>query len=158
MAQDFSFTATLGEDNQCVSSNGTIRIDVTEGNAPYVYKIDNGAFGDSNEFTTLSHGNHNVVIKDVNDCTIGLNITVPSGITGTSWSTEIKPLIQTYCALSGCHNGLSRPDLRLYSKAKFYAAEIKLFTQDKSMPFDGNLTQNQIEVIACWVDDGALEN
>jgi hypothetical protein len=66
--------------------------------------------------------------------------------------------MNTYCALSGCHDGRRRPDLRLYERAKFYAKAIKSKTQDRSMPFEGSLTQEQIDVIACWVDDGALEN
>jgi hypothetical protein len=63
------------------------------------------------------------------------------------------------CALTGCHNGVSRPDLRIYANAKKYSYQIKEFTQDRSMPFDGPpLQQSEIDLITCWVDDGALEN
>ena len=63
------------------------------------------------------------------------------------------------CAISGCHNGVSRSNnFSEYASAKSFAKTIKSKTQDRSMPFDGSLTQNQIDLIACWVNDGALQN
>jgi hypothetical protein len=63
------------------------------------------------------------------------------------------------CATTGCHNGVSRSnDFREYTSAKTFANSIKSKTQDRSMPFDGTLTQDQIDLIACWVDDGAVLN
>jgi SprB repeat len=158
MAEGFSFEAKIKGDSLCLEDNGSIEVDVSEGNPPYTYKIDDGVFADQNYFTDLGHGDHVVVVKDVNDCTISLNITVPRDTTGTRWLTDIRPIMVTYCALNGCHNGISKPDLRIYEKAKYYAGKIKSKTQDRSMPFDGTLTQAQIDVIACWVDDGAPEN
>jgi hypothetical protein len=157
-AQDFSFLATIKGDSLCLEDNGSILVEVAEGNPPYTYKIDDGTFTDENFFTGLGHGDHVVVVKNVNDCSISLNITVPRDTTGTRWLTDIKPIIVTYCAIAGCHNGISKPDLRIYEKAKYYADRIKSNTQDRSMPFDGTLTQAQIDIIACWVDDGAPEN
>jgi hypothetical protein len=159
MAKDFSFTTTLGEDNLCLGNNGSVTVEVSEGNPPYQYKIDNSEFTESNIFTGLSNGNHVIEVRDNIACTISLNVTVPRGITGTSWSSDIQPIMEKSCALSGCHNGTTRLDLRIYSNAKKHAAEIKTLTRNRSMPFDGTpLTQNQIELISCWVDDGAEEN
>ncbi|MBA4053209.1 MAG: hypothetical protein C0490_00710 [Marivirga sp.] len=156
-AADFTFNAGITEDNSCLSGNGIVTIDVADGNPPYTYKLGNGTFTDNNTFSELSVGTYSIFIKDINDCTTTLSVTVPRGFTGVSWAAEIKPIMETSCALSGCHNG-SRPDLRKYENAKFYAKQIKSKTQDRSMPAEGTLTQQQINIIACWVDDGAFEN
>src|SRR5690606_3167790 len=159
MAEGFSFSAIVQENTTCVGTgNGSVSIMVEEGIPPYEYKFGNQDFAESNTFQSLTHGNYNMLLKDGNGCTVSLSVTIPKGVTGTSWQNDVQPLIKTYCALTGCHNGLSRPDLRVYEKAKQYASQIKAFTQDRSMPFDGSLTQNQIDIISCWVDEGALNN
>lgn len=78
--------------------------------------------------------------------------------TTVSWQNDILPVMITSCATTGCHDGISRRDWTNYSEVKQYAASIKARTQDKSMPFDGPLPQDQIDKIACWVDNGAPEN
>ncbi|HYF70017.1 MAG TPA: SprB repeat-containing protein [Ohtaekwangia sp.] len=159
MAEGFSFSAEVQENTMCTGSgNGAITITVSEGVSPYLFKLGNGSFTESNIFQSLRHGTYDVLLKDGADCTVALNVTIPKGPTHTSWLNDIKPLITTYCALSGCHNGISRPDLRIYAKAKEHASKIKSLTKDRSMPFEGKLTQEQINLFGCWVDDGALEN
>ena len=156
-AADFTFDANIVPDNSCLNGNGIVTIDVSDGNPPYTYKLGTETFTDNNTFSGLSIGNYSIFIKDVNDCTTSLSVTVPRGFTGVSWANEIKPIMETSCATSGCHNG-TRPDLREYKNAKFYAGQIKSKTRDRSMPREGTLTQQQIDLIACWVDDGAFEN
>jgi hypothetical protein len=157
-AADFTFTADIIADNSCLGSNGTVKIDVTAGNPPYTYKIGNGSFSANNTFDGLSTGSHSISVQDNIGCGVTLNVTVPRGFSGVSWTNEIKPIMENSCASSGCHNGSSRPDLRKFENAKFYAKSIKSKTQDRSMPREGTLTQQQIDLIACWVDDGALQN
>jgi hypothetical protein len=157
-AADFTFNADITADNSCLGSNGSVTIDVTTGNPPYTYKLGTGSFSDVNTFSGLSTGNHSISVKDNNDCSITLSVTVPRGLSGVSWTSDIKPIVENSCALSGCHNGSSRADLRNFENAKFYAKSIKSKTQDRSMPREGTLTQQQIDIIACWVDDGAPQN
>jgi hypothetical protein len=145
-ALDFTFTASINADQSCLSGDGQITVEVSDGNPPYTFKLGTGSFGSENTFTGLSTGNHTIIVKDNKDCSI------------TSWETQIKPIMESSCAKSGCHNGSSRPDLRTFQNAKFYAKSIKSKTQDKSMPQEGTLTQQQIDLIACWVDDGAINN
>lgn len=76
----------------------------------------------------------------------------------TSWQNDILPIMTNACATSGCHDGITRRDWRNYNEVKQYAASIKKKTQDRSMPFDGPLPQHEIDLIACWVDGGALNN
>jgi len=159
LADGFEFTATTTEDNECINHNGSVTIDVQSGNAPFQYKLDANSFSDNNVFTGLETGSYNLSIRDANACTVQLHVTVPRGNTGTSWSDDILPIMQSSCAVSGCHNGISRTDYRIYANAKKEAAKIKSLTLDKSMPFDGPaLTASQIKLISCWVDDGALDN
>lgn len=157
-ASDFTFNTDITPDNSCLGSNGAVTVNVLTGNPPYTYKIGTGSFSDNNTFTGLSTGNHSISVQDNNGCSVTLSVTVPRGSTGVSWANEIKPIMENSCALSGCHNGSSRPDLRKYETAKSYAKTIRSKTQDRSMPRDGTLTQQQINVIACWVDDGAPQN
>lgn len=157
-AEGLLFTAEIQPDNLCATNNGSVVINMQEGNAPYQYKLHDGEFTDNNTFVDLPYGEHAIQVKDVNDCVVDLRVTIPRGNTGVSWSNDILPVIINRCAIPECHNGISRPDLRIYQTAKFYANPMKTLTQNRSMPFDGTLTQEQIDLIACWVDDGAPEN
>lgn len=158
-AADFSFTTTLEPNTSCLGGNGAVTIDVTSINPPYSFKEGNGDFTVGNSFSGLSTGNHTFSVKDNNDCMVTLTVTIPQGTTGTSWVNDILPIMEKNCAISGCHNGVSRSNnFREYASAKANAKTIKSKTQDRSMPFDGALTQNQIDLIACWVDDGAPQN
>lgn len=157
-ASNLLFDVDVHEDNGCVTGNGAFTIRIENGNEGYQFAYNDGPFSSDSIFSGITHGVHVISVKDTAGCMVKLNISVPRGTTGVSWQQEILPIVETKCALSGCHNGISRPDLRIYDKAKFYASSIKKFTQDKSMPFDGTLTEEQIKLIACWVDDGALNN
>ena len=76
-----------------------------------------------------------------------------------SWEKDILPIMKTSCATAGCHDGISRLDWTDYDEVKRYALTIKQRTKDRSMPFDGPpLSQEQIDLIACWVDAGAPGN
>jgi hypothetical protein len=158
-ADGFQFEASFEPDARCLADDGSITIEVNEGNPPFQFRLDGGLFGDGNTFTGLSHGGHTVEVKDNDDCVISLNLNVPRGQTDVTWTNDIKPIMETYCAVSGCHNGVSRSnDFRKHSTVRFYAKSIRSKTQDRSMPFDGSLSQAQIDIIACWIDDGALFN
>jgi hypothetical protein len=159
LADGFSFEADVTEDSECVDGNGSITITVSEGAPPYSYRIGHGLFTDNNIFSALQTGAHDLELKDGNGCTVSLRVTVPRGNTSTSFNDEILPMIKTHCAVSGCHNGLDRTDLRKYANAKKYASDIKSLTRSREMPFEGTpLTQRQIDLFSCWVDDGAPDN
>lgn len=159
LAADFSFSTILEPNTSCLGGNGAVTIEVTSNNPPYYFKEEGGEFTTDNHFTGLTRGNHTFSVKDQNECTVTLTVTVPQGNTGTSWENDILPIMEKNCAISGCHNGVSRSNnFREYASTKTHAKAIKTKTQDRSMPFDGALTQNQIDLIACWVDDGAPKN
>lgn len=157
-ASGFTVTADLTPDTSCLEGTGGVTVAVADGTPPYQYRIADGPYNASNTFEGLRTGTHTVSVKDDAGCEVNLQITIPRGITGVSWKDDVLPIVKLNCALSGCHDGLVRPDLSRYDKAKFYAAEMKKYTQDGSMPFEGSITREQIDLIACWVDDGAPDN
>lgn len=83
-----------------------------------------------------------------------------------SFSEDIRPIIQTKCALSGCHNGDMGPDLNWTIFQNFHqraeSGLVKFRVTNRIMPPDysqgGPLTQEQINTIACWTDQGAFNN
>jgi hypothetical protein len=158
VGDNFSFSTDVVEDTECLGGNGEATIEVIGGNPPYTYSISGGSFSDSNLFTGLASGNHSIGVKDAEGCSVTLTITVPKGKSGTSWINDIRPIIVTSCAKSGCHDGVSRVDLRILANAQKNKAEIKSETKSRNMPREGSLTQSQIDLIGCWVDDGGLNN
>ena len=142
-------------DAGCKGSSGTITIEAFDGVEPYQYKIDGSSFSLTNVFTDLSPGNHTVAVKDDTGCELTQTIKLKSGI---SYSTSIATIISSNCAVTGCHNGSQFPDFRNFQNVQTNAAQIKTLTGNRTMPEDGMLTQSEIDMIACWVDDGALAN
>jgi len=142
-------------DAGCKDFDGTITIEAFNGVEPYQYKLDGSSFSDDNTFTDLASGSHTVVVKDDTGCELIQTIRVRSGI---SYSTSIDTIIETNCVVSGCHNGSQFPDFRNFNNIQMNAAQIKTLTGNRTMPDEGSLTQAEIDMIACWVDDGALAN
>jgi len=153
-------TSVLVADGQCLSDDGSATINATGGETPYTYQIDAKGFGSSNVFTGLKSGQHSIIVKDKNDCQKVLSIEIPRKETGISYKDVISPIFLANCASSGCHGANSiNGDWTNYNAVKNKAALIKTRTGNRSMPIGGNsLTQQQIDQIACWVDDGAINN
>jgi hypothetical protein len=145
-------------DNDCLNGSGTLEINVLENNGPYLFQLGSGAFTSDNAFQNLQEGDHLLSVKDADGCIVVRSVTIQHGSTGVSWQNDILPIIEASCAVSGCHDGITYEDWRDYDNVKQYAAVIREKTQNRSMPFDRTLPQEQIDKIACWVDDGALNN
>jgi gliding motility-associated-like protein len=63
----------------CGASNGTSTVTAVSGGVPaYSYSFDGGGFTASSSTTGLAAGNHTVVVKDVNTCTLSVPYTVVS--------------------------------------------------------------------------------
>jgi hypothetical protein len=139
----------------CNNSNGTIVVNAMDGIPPYQFKMDDSAFSTDNNFTDLFPGNYTVAVSDATGCENSQAVRVKSGI---SYSASVAGIIQNNCQVSSCHDGTQFPDFRVFKNIHDNAAQIKVLTGDRSMPQEGTLTQAQINMIACWVDDGALNN
>jgi hypothetical protein len=155
----------LKNDSECFAHNGSIRVTAQLGKPPYKFQVGQGNFKNSSTGDTtinnLKFGNYIITVKDSEGCPKVLSLNVSRGNTGISYAGVIKPILDTNCNVSSCHNGDlgAGRDWRTYSTVKNNAAGIKTRTANKSMPIGGlTLTQQQIDQITCWVDDGALDN
>lgn len=155
---DLQLTAT--SDTECLTNNGSITVVGTGGVEPYQYRINGGAFNATSTFSSLAPGSYTVEVKDNEGCIHVKSGTVARGNTGISYAATIKPIINTKCAISGCHNGDNGANRNwtVFANVADHASDIKRRTGNRSMPLTGSLTQEQIDLIACWVDDGAPNN
>ena len=79
-AKPVSITATVSAVRCKGSNTGSVQTIVSQGQAPYVYKLDNVDFYDSRPiytFSNLSAGNHTIQVTDRNNCTSFVNVTIP---------------------------------------------------------------------------------
>ena len=88
------------------------------------------------------------------------------GITST-YSADVKAIIDLSCAISGCHvNGFIRGDFTTYEglKTEIDNGSVQLRTiEQRDMPPSNSsgptsLTDAQIQLLHCWIEDGAPNN
>ncbi len=88
------FSATYSKsDTGCYGSMvGSILATPVNGTAPYMYKLNSGAYGSSNQFNNLKAGNYKVYIIDDNGCTTispTIAITTHAAVTGTATASAV---------------------------------------------------------------------
>lgn len=146
-------------DNSCETGNGTAVVTATGGVPPYEFQINSQGYGSGNTFENLNEGDHVIIVKDSEECQQTLSVNIAHGFTGVSYANEIKRIINTNCAKSGCHDaGAGSRDWTDFEKLKAHAQNVKTRTGNRTMPPDKPLSDEDIQRISCWVDDGALEN
>jgi hypothetical protein len=139
----------------CGTSAGSIQVLASGGEVPYSYSLNGGTSQESSTFSGLGNGKYTIKVNDQQGCESSSSVDILSGIT---YNNSVKNIIQTNCAISGCHNGSISPNLSTFSAIKSNADLIKSKTANRSMPRGRTLSQTQIDAIACWVNDGALDN
>jgi uncharacterized membrane protein len=88
----------------------------------------------------------------------------PSGCApGTvSFAEDIEKVINANCAVAGCHvSGNQFPPLETHQQIAQFAAQVRVRTSNGTMPpasSGKSLTVEEIEKIACWVENGAPDN
>jgi len=150
-----NITALKTNDAGCGSSNGSITIQAEGGTSPYTYAINGGTSTSDDTFGSLATGAYTVSVTDDNGCTATSSATITTGV---SLKNNIMPIISSNCAISGCHNGSQFPNLTTSTAVINNASSIKSLTASGSMPRNGSLVQSDIDLIACWVNDGAQNN
>lgn len=157
-AEDGSLSLALATTaSNCVDDTGTITATASGGSGEYSYTLDGGAANSTGSFSDVSPGSHEVAVADTEGCSIENSLTIESE-SNVSLVSDISPLVQTNCAISGCHNGSVSPNLTTSAAIISSAERIKVRTGNGSMPRGGTLTSTQIKQIACWVDAGANDN
>lgn len=152
-------TVQTTADNQCSTDNGVATITATGGVPPYQFQIDSKGYSDASIFSDLKEGQHVVIVKDAEECQTTLSVLIAHGNTGISYANDIKPIITTNCATTGCHGaGTGSRDWTDFTKLKANASDVKTRTANHTMPPETPLSQSEIDLIGCWVDDGALNN
>ena len=145
-------------DSECGEPQGSILVSQRNGIPPIEYKINNELFQPDSSFKNLPNGVYNIFAKDANGCETSIRgITVSSGV---SLAADIQPLIIANCAVSGCHNGSQSPNLSTKENIIAEASFIQNRTSNGSMPPAGrtDLSQEEIDNITCWLNEGALDN
>ncbi len=90
-------------------TNGSIAASATGGSG-FTFNINNGAFQSSGTFNNLAAGSYTIIAKNSNGCTGSAQFTVtassPGACSGTAGPlfTAVKAIVQTNCAVSGCHD------------------------------------------------------
>ncbi len=77
-----------------------------------------------------------------------------------SLEAQIMPIIEADCAVSLCHLDGTNPILDSKAAVITHAANIRTQVETFQMPPGGQepLSAAEIELIGCWVEDGAEDN
>ncbi len=83
-----------------------------------------------------------------------------------SYLEDVKPIVEAKCGITGCHNGSLGAERNWLDFGAFQAkaqnGNVKNYVINRIMPPahspNGGLSQDQINAIACWVDEGAPNN
>ncbi len=151
-------TVTEVSNSGCEDATGEVTVEALGGAGNYAYRIDVGPFTSSNNFTQLQAGLHQISMRDGNNCIETLDQSIATGIT----LGNIRGIILSNCAISGCHNGNRNdiPDYNNDSEILSRAVLIQTRTADRTMPPPGtstSLTDAEIRLISCWANDGGPE-
>jgi len=106
--------------------------------------------------TGVEPGLRTVRVTDESGCSIDIEVMVLSDV---DYDT-IENIVVSSCAVSGCHAGNVSPDFREKSNIIGRASRILSRTANQTMPPRSSgveLTQAEIDAIACWFNDGAPE-
>lgn len=77
------------------------------------------------------------------------------------YNKHVKPIIDTKCAMAGCHP--ANADFIGYSNASQLASRIKIRAVDQGTMPPSNatvtpLSDEQKQIITCWIENGKKEN
>ncbi|HEX6333099.1 MAG TPA: hypothetical protein VFZ78_02670 [Flavisolibacter sp.] len=86
----------------------------------------------------------------------GLDCSTPK-----SFANDVNPIIQSSCALTGCHASGSNNGpgaLTTYQQVFDHRTSIRNAVASGAMPKNGSLTTAQKNAVLCWIDSGAPNN
>jgi len=77
------------------------------------------------------------------------------------FSTDVFPLITNKCATAGCHDGTASGGMIFQNYTQISSAKDRINVRaviEKSMPENGSLTAAEINILKCWIENGAPNN
>lgn len=125
-------------------SNNTITVNVIGGAPEYKYSMDNINWQDSNVFTNLARGDHQIYVKDAYDCEpIVITVVVPNLINVITPNGDGVNDVIDYSALSG-KNGL------IFSVFDRYGTKIHQADKSNGYKWDGTVAGKKIPTGTYW--------
>lgn len=82
-------------------------------------------------------------------------------IAPSKFQADILPLITSKCAIPGCHNTDASGGIILQNYADISTAKARIYERavvEKSMPASSPLQPAEINLLKCWIDNGAKDN
>ena len=82
-------------------------------------------------------------------------------VANKAFTADVNPIIQSSCALTGCHEAGSRNGpgaLTNYSQVFNSRTTIQSAVSSGTMPKTGSITTSQKNSILCWIQSGAANN
>ena len=77
------------------------------------------------------------------------------------YRADILPLITSKCATPYCHNTDASGGIVLQNYAEISAAKVRIYERavvEKSMPLNFPLQPAELNLLKCWIDNGAKDN
>jgi hypothetical protein len=78
-----------------------------------------------------------------------------------TFNADVFPLITSKCAISGCHDETASGGHIFQSYNEISSAKDHIYNMaviNKAMPPTGPLPANEINILRCWIEGGALNN
>lgn len=84
-----------------------------------------------------------------------------STVTNKAFAANVSPLIQSRCAIAGCHatgSGNGPGALTTHAQISAASSRIRTAVANGSMPQGSSLTTAEKNSIVCWIDSGSPNN
>ena len=152
-----NLSATSTNSDPC-AANGSITASAS-GSTNFTFSIDAGVFQTSNVFNNVSAGAHTVNVKDAAGCSKTASVTVNALPAGALF-VAARSVIQTNCAVPGCHTGGSPTggiNFSVDCNIVLNKDRVKARAVDGSpsfMPPSGALPQGDRDKITAWINAG----
>lgn len=164
--QTFTVSGTTVTADPCAATpNGSITVTTANGGSNFTYNINNGPFQSSPVFNNLAANNYTVGAKEGGGCVKTANITVNPSPMGALF-TVVKGIINTNCAIAGCHTGptptgginFSIDCNIVINKDRIKVRAVDNFGTGQQMPPPPNagLSLNDRNAIVTWINAGGL--
>ena len=144
-------------DATCGNEDGEISLSASGGEAPYTFNL-GAASNQEGRFPNLMAGEYLVDVVDANGCQTSDSARIQTGLT---YANDIQAIIETNCAVPGCHvPGNQNIDFLNPQNVIGRGVSLQFQIDNNQMPPDTagiTLSAADKEKIACWVEDGEPE-